>query len=1497
MRKHSFIAVIIGLIAASPSGAVVINEIMYHPAAGGESLEYVELYTEDIVPFDLGGWYFSDGIEFTFPEGTIMPPHSYLVVCKDVEAIRSTYGISNVIGPFGGRLSNAAETIALANPYGAIIRTVEYSDRYPWPSAADGAGHSLSLLSPYLENDDCRSWGISTFLGGTPGGPNTSSEIVNRVPLVTIGQEWTYLKGVREASKPMEAWREPGFPEESWPSGATPMGYGFPDCRTVLDDMRGSYISVFMRKNFFIQNPGNFTGLALSMDYEDGFVAYLNGAEVARRMMGVAGSPVYYDTPAEPHEAGVPEEIDISSFTSLLTAGYNVLAIQAHNSSLKSTDFRIVPELIGQSTVNAAEALPVVINEIHTDIGGWSGLELCNTSRNTLDIGGCYLSDAADDLLKFQVPPGTVLAPGELILFESMITGVSLPAEGGNVYFTSSDGTRVLDAFAFDEETLDISRGRYPDGGERWWAMLTPTPGQPNELSVEENVVINEIMYHPLSGSEEEEYIELYNKGSSPVPLGGWSFTDGISYVFPEITIPAGGYLVVAASPQTIRNQYGIKGVMGPFAGALRNEGENIELRDTLGNVVDEVHYYDGGRWPQWAGGGGSSLELMDPRQDNNVPSAWEASDETGKAEWKHYEYTATRGAGVHGTGQSEFHMFLMHRGITYIDDIAVRDGGGNDLIRNGSFDAGTSTWVIDGNHIQSLWTAEDFHSPPGCLKIVATGRGDTGVNRIECDTSPSLRTGTTYTVSFWAKWQRGIDLLMTRTWNHTMARANRLQVPEKLGTPGKVNSVYQPNLGPLIYDVTQSPVVPGSQRSVRVRATVTDSDGVQSVALLYRTDGSGKYTSTTMLDDGKHGDDLPGDGVYGGLIPAGANNTIMCFYIEAADTRGASLTFPSDAPKRTALYRVQDSIPNTDLDIYHVLMTAQNRTELDARQPLSNELLDGTFVFNDSEIYYNVGIRYRGSPWGRPALSRYRVAFNRDQPFHGVREINLDANEAMRQRERFAFHLMRKMGTPAPYQKYMYFGINGNYRGIYEDVQKVDKEFTTFWWNGDDTGTLYKVDDHFEFQDNPGSFTIDTARLVYRGEDKESYRWYFKQRTNEHFDDYSDLIALIRAFDPSTTPDSNFEAAIEEMIDSDEWLKMLATRSLIGDWDSLGYDRGKNCYLYRPPHLGKWMMIPWDSDLIFESNHVSDPIFHSGFPNIYRFVNWPRYKRRYYGYLLELINGPFGRTEADPVLDSVYDVLRTQGGVSAPTEIKSFLTSRSNVVIGQIPVASFQITTNSGKPFVHGKPTVQLQGTAPVTAMRFEINGVPFQPDWPDQGNCTLWRGSVPLQPGANFLVLTAYDYKGRVLATDRITIIHSRDPDGDSDDDGLTDLEEVVTYNTDMNDPDTDGDLVTDYEEVKVTYTNPLDPASTPHAVLRTDYSQDKLVSISWRSIVGRYYQVVCSNDMVNWFSASDYILAQENTTTWVDSGWASVLSPAEPSVRWRFYRIMLLRWDFSP
>lgn len=163
------------------------------------------------------------------------------------------------------------------------------------------------------------------------------------------------------------------------------------------------------------------------------------------------------------------------------------------------------------------------------------------------------------------------------------------------------------------------------------------------------NVIISEIMYHPYHptpGAENirEEYIEIFNRSGEPVNLLGCRFTNGVDFVFPNVTLGPAEYLVVAADPNTFRAKYpSVTNVIGGWTGRLSNSGEVIELQDSAGGRIDKVHYYDEGDWAVrelglqdnghrgwvWSyehDGGGKSLELVNLAMPNEYGQNWAAS-------------------------------------------------------------------------------------------------------------------------------------------------------------------------------------------------------------------------------------------------------------------------------------------------------------------------------------------------------------------------------------------------------------------------------------------------------------------------------------------------------------------------------------------------------------------------------------------------------------------------------------------------------------------------------------------------------------------------------------------------------------------------------------------------------------------------------------------------------------------------------------------------------
>ncbi len=141
--------------------SLVITEIMYNPPEQGtDSLEFIELYNNDMVAVSLEGFYFSKGVDFTFPD-VVIEPGEYLLVAYDAQAIQNTLGV-NAYQWTGGALSNSGEELELSDPYGVVQDHVLYDSEAPWPALCDGFGPSLTLCYPDQDNALPESWNAST---------------------------------------------------------------------------------------------------------------------------------------------------------------------------------------------------------------------------------------------------------------------------------------------------------------------------------------------------------------------------------------------------------------------------------------------------------------------------------------------------------------------------------------------------------------------------------------------------------------------------------------------------------------------------------------------------------------------------------------------------------------------------------------------------------------------------------------------------------------------------------------------------------------------------------------------------------------------------------------------------------------------------------------------------------------------------------------------------------------------------------------------------------------------------------------------------------------------------------------------------------------------------------------------------------------------------------------------------------------------------------------
>ena len=151
---------------------------------------------------------------------------------------------------------------------------------------------------------------------------------------------WRYIV---PNSEPSANWKDQSFDDSNWNEGEGGFGYGDNDDGTIVDQA----LSVYFRKTFSVEDISKLTSAIVSADYDDGFIAYLNGYEIGRSYnLPEPGTFVPFDTQTSyDHEAslyngGLPESILIDSLelNNILMNGENVFAIQLHNVSTSSSD-------------------------------------------------------------------------------------------------------------------------------------------------------------------------------------------------------------------------------------------------------------------------------------------------------------------------------------------------------------------------------------------------------------------------------------------------------------------------------------------------------------------------------------------------------------------------------------------------------------------------------------------------------------------------------------------------------------------------------------------------------------------------------------------------------------------------------------------------------------------------------------------------------------------------------------------------------------------------------------------------------------------------------------------------------------------------------------------------------------------------------------------------------------------------------------------------------
>ena len=1059
-----------------------------------------------------------------------------------------------------------------------------------------------------------------------------------------------------------------------------------------------------------------------------------------------------------------------------------------------------ISDVVGGSPGTADTFTPsplrnVVINEIlpHSENPAVPQfIELYNHSTAGVDVSGCILTDDATTN-KFIIPAGTTIPAAGFVAFTQAQFNFTLNGAGETLYFIKPDGSRILDAVQFGAQADGVSYGRWPDGANDFYAFTTNTPGTNNSSIAIGNIVINELMYDPISGNDADQYLELYNQGTNAVNLNGWQLTSGVTFTFTNTTLAAGGYLVVAGNLTNLFAKYpnlNSGNTVGNFSGKLAHGGELVvlaqpETLDTNTPILvaeDQVTYGTGGRWGEWSDGGGSSLELIDAKANHRLAANWTDSDESLKSAWTNITFTGTLDNGFnYGSSIGFAQLGLMDIGEALVDNVTISSStNAANLAQNGNFETGNlNNWSLEGDHVRSSVDSPGDNS--SYALHLRTGdhiyNGDDSAQVTLA--ANSLGAGQTATLSFSARWLHGWPEVLLRLNGGWLEATGMLPLPPNLGSPGALNSRAVANAGPAIYNVTHFPSVPAASQPVAVSAQISDPNGLQSLTLYYRLDPATNYTAIAMKDDGTDGDAVSRDGIFTATIPGQAANQIAAFYISAVDNLKATNRFPAlrlqdNEPIREGVILFGDGNPGGTFGVYHLWLTQTNVTRWGNLGNLSNEGIDGTVV-DGNRVIYNAQAHFAGSPvhqnYDTPngTLCSYKWIFNNDDKFLGAtsfNKIHVPGNtddDPTYQREQLANTFLRALGVPWLNRRDVVLYVNGNRRGpLMEDAQTPDGNMINEYFSNDSDGWLFKVARWYEFSPTPSGFlqpdtlAAEAMILPYTttgGLKKVArYRWNYENRRTPGLvsqNDYTNVFSLIDAASEHGQP--NYVADMENVVDMENWMRVFAANHAAGNWDCFGSDSGQNLYMYDGAISTKWSLMMFDFNIglgIDGSYAPGQSLFQTlaGDTNMAGIYAEPTFRRMYWRALQELCTvGPLNLSNSLPLVNAKFAAFTANGlSVEDPNaNLIPWVTAAAAGVLAQVNAANpTNFSENVGVSVTNG--VAYVTGQAPFNVDTILVDGVAYPLSWT---TVTNWMVALPAGIGTNQFSLTVLDRNGDLI------------------------------------------------------------------------------------------------------------------------------------------------------
>ncbi len=247
-------------------------------------------------------------------------------------------------------------------------------------------------------------------------------------------------------------------------------------------------------------------------------------------------------------------------------------------------------------------------------------------------------ASTSNDTINPEIIDGDFISATSLVLtFSEPVTSASATDVNNYIIAPGITVSSAVLSSSLDMVTLSLGAPGFVDGTQYSVAVMnvTDTSGNANVMDPfaiqfyynsysGSDIKITEIMYGQNgSGVQDIDYFEIYNAGTTSIPLAGLSVTSGMDLnINTPITLAAGDYYIFTEDVDSFMLAFPtITNVIGVDGGSLSGGGETIEISNILGAVVESVSYMTSAPWPGYSGT--ESTELCDLTSDNTDGANW----------------------------------------------------------------------------------------------------------------------------------------------------------------------------------------------------------------------------------------------------------------------------------------------------------------------------------------------------------------------------------------------------------------------------------------------------------------------------------------------------------------------------------------------------------------------------------------------------------------------------------------------------------------------------------------------------------------------------------------------------------------------------------------------------------------------------------------------------------------------------------------------------------